>query len=57
MTMDKLAGKAFLLHLGLFALAIPLVVVERWSNGITGQVELGQPNLSGLSLSRNYEIA
>jgi len=29
LTMDKLGGKAFLLHLGLFALFIPLVIVER----------------------------
>ncbi len=29
--MDKLGARAFLLHLGIFALAIPLVAVERWS--------------------------
>jgi hypothetical protein len=34
LTMDKLGGKAFLLHLGIFALAIPLVVVGRWSKGV-----------------------
>jgi hypothetical protein len=34
MTMDKLGGKALLLHLGIFALAIPLVIVERWSKGV-----------------------
>jgi hypothetical protein len=35
LTMDKLGGKAFLLHLGIFALAIPLIAVERWSKGWT----------------------
>jgi hypothetical protein len=34
LTMNKLGGKAFLLHLGLFALFIPLVLVERWSKGV-----------------------
>jgi hypothetical protein len=34
LTMDKLGGKAFLLHLGIFALAIPLPFVERWSKGV-----------------------
>jgi hypothetical protein len=34
LTMDKLGGKAFLLHLGIFALAIPLIAVERWSKGV-----------------------
>ena len=34
LTMDKLGGKAFLLHLGLFALFIPLVIVERWPKGV-----------------------
>jgi hypothetical protein len=34
LTIDKLGGKAFLLHLGIFALFIPLVVVERWSRGV-----------------------
>jgi len=33
LTMDKLGAKAFLLHLGVFAIGIPLVVVERWSKG------------------------
>src|SRR5260370_7418873 len=34
LTMDKLGAKAFLLHLGIFALAIPLVIAERWSKGV-----------------------
>jgi len=34
LTLDKLGGKAFLLHLGIFALAIPLIGVERWSKGV-----------------------
>jgi hypothetical protein len=34
LTMDKLEAKAFLLHLGIFALAIPLVFAERWSKGV-----------------------
>jgi hypothetical protein len=34
LTMDKLGPKAFLLHLGIFALGIPLVFVERWSKGV-----------------------
>src|SRR5262249_4843988 len=34
LTMDKLGAKAFLLHLGIFALFIPLVVVERWSKRV-----------------------
>jgi hypothetical protein len=34
LTMDKLGAKAFLLHLGIFALAIPLVFAERWSKGV-----------------------
>jgi hypothetical protein len=34
LTMDKLGAKVFLLHLGIFAIAIPLVVVERWSRGV-----------------------
>ena len=34
LTMENLAAKAVLLHLGIFALAIPLVVVERWSKGV-----------------------
>lgn len=33
LTMDKLGAKAFLLHLGIFALAIPLVIVDQWSKG------------------------
>jgi len=33
LTMDKLGAKAILLHLGIFALFIPLVLVERWSKG------------------------
>lgn len=34
LTMDKLGAKAFLLHLGIFAIGIPLVVVERWGKGV-----------------------
>ncbi len=34
LTLDKLGAKAFLLHLGIFALAIPLAVVEGWSKGV-----------------------
>jgi hypothetical protein len=34
LTMDKLGAKVFLLHLGIGALFIPLVVVERWSKGV-----------------------
>ena len=34
LTMDKLGAKAVLLHLGIFALAIPLAVVERWSKRV-----------------------
>jgi hypothetical protein len=34
LTMDKLGAKAFLLHLGIFSLAIPLIFVERWSKGL-----------------------
>jgi len=34
LTMDKLGAKAFLLHLGIFVLAIPLAIVERWSKGV-----------------------
>jgi len=33
LTMDKLGAKAILLHLGIFALAVPLVFVDRWSTG------------------------
>jgi hypothetical protein len=29
LTMDKLGSKAFLLHLGIFALAIPLIIIEK----------------------------
>lgn len=34
LTMDKLGAKAVLLHLGLFALGIPLVFAERWGKGV-----------------------
>jgi hypothetical protein len=34
LTIDKLGAKAILLHLGIFALGIPLVFMERWSNGV-----------------------
>jgi len=34
LSMDNLGGKAFLLHLGIFALFIPLIFVDRWSNGV-----------------------
>ena len=34
LSMDKLGTKVFLLHLGVFALGIPLVVIERWSKGV-----------------------
>jgi hypothetical protein len=34
LTMDKLGAKVVLLHLGIFALFIPLVAVERWSRGM-----------------------
>ena len=34
LTMDKLGPKVFVLHLGIFALFIPLVFVERWSKGV-----------------------
>jgi hypothetical protein len=33
LTMDKLGVKAVLLHLGIFALAMPLAFVERWGKG------------------------
>lgn len=33
LTMNKLGAKAFLMHLGIFALGIPLVFVEKWSKG------------------------
>jgi len=35
LTMDKLGAKAILLHLGIFALAIPLVIAKRWSKGVS----------------------
>jgi hypothetical protein len=34
LSMDNLGGKAFLLHLGIFALFIPLIFVDHWSNGV-----------------------
>jgi hypothetical protein len=34
LTMDKLGARAILLHLGIFALAIPLFVVDRRSKGV-----------------------
>lgn len=34
LTMDKLGAKVILLYLGIFALFIPLVIVERWSKGV-----------------------
>jgi len=34
LTLDKLGAKWFLLHFGIFALGIPLGVVERWSKGV-----------------------
>lgn len=34
LTMDKLEAKAFLLHLGIFAIGIPLIFVEKWSKGV-----------------------
>jgi hypothetical protein len=34
LTMDKLGPKAFLLHVGIFALFIPLVVIEQWTKGV-----------------------
>jgi hypothetical protein len=34
LTMDKLGTRAVLLHVGIFALFIPLVTVERWSKGV-----------------------
>jgi hypothetical protein len=33
-TMEKLGAKPFLLHIGVFALAIPLAIVDRWSKGV-----------------------
>jgi hypothetical protein len=35
LTMDKLGGRVLPLHAGIFALAIPLVVVERGSKGVS----------------------
>ena len=34
LTMDKLGAKAVLLHLGIFALGIPLAFAERWGKGV-----------------------
>jgi hypothetical protein len=34
LTMNRLGARAFLLHLGIGALFIPLLVVERWSKGV-----------------------
>jgi len=34
LTMDKLGARAIFLHLGIFALAIPLAFVDRWSKGV-----------------------
>ncbi len=34
LTMDKLGARAVLLHLGIFALFLPLVIVERRSKGV-----------------------
>lgn len=34
LSIDNLGGKALLLHFGIFALAIPLIFVERWSKGV-----------------------
>ena len=34
LTMNKLGGRAFLLHLGIFVLFIPLVIADRWSKGV-----------------------
>src|SRR3984893_19116617 len=34
LTLDKLGGKAFPLHLAILALALPLIAVERWSKGV-----------------------
>ncbi len=33
LTMDKPGPSAILLHLGFFAIGIPLAVVEKWSKG------------------------
>jgi hypothetical protein len=41
LTLDRLGAKAFLLHLGIFALAIPLIFVERRSRGVNP--ENGKP--------------
>jgi hypothetical protein len=35
LTLDKLGAKPLLLHLGIFALAIPLVIVDRRSKGVS----------------------
>jgi len=34
LTMDKLGAKVIMLHLGIFALFIPLVAVEQWPKGV-----------------------
>lgn len=34
LTMDRLGAEAILLHLGVFVLFIPLVIVERWGKGV-----------------------
>jgi len=34
LTLDKLGAKAFLLHLGIFALGIPLSLIGQWSKGV-----------------------
>ena len=34
MTMDRLGARAFLLHLGIFAIGIPLIFVEKWPKGV-----------------------
>ena len=34
LTMDRLGAKAFLVHLGIFALGIPLAFTERWGKGV-----------------------
>lgn len=41
LTMDKLGAKAVLLHLGIFALFVPLMVAERWGKGV--KPFLGKP--------------
>jgi hypothetical protein len=34
LTIDRLGASAVLLHVGIFALFLPLVIVERWSKGV-----------------------